>query len=851
MDELLTDFLAETSEHIDAAGEQLVLFERDPSDREAIIRIFRLFHTIKGTCGFLGLSRLERLTHATESLISTLRDGAPATAETVSLTLSAVDRVKGILARLAETGREPAGDDDALICALQADADAATGETKETAPDRPEPAGGADIGPSLKENLAPPPAQASTPRQAETIRVSVGVLERIMILVSELVLTRNQLLELTRHQEDTTIKTPLQRLSSLTTDLQDAVMRARMQSVGRLFATLPRSVRELAVELKKKLHLVTEGAETELDRQLIELIRDPLTHLLRNCADHGIEPPEERTAQGKPEEGTIRVTATHEAGYITIDVSDDGRGLDIDKIRDKAIAKGLVTAVEAKDLTDDELARFIFAPDFSTAAAVTSISGRGVGMDIVRENIETIGGAVSLTTVRGKGTRFTLKIPLTLAITPALIIEAGGHRFALPQHAVVEAVGLDERDNHKLENLQGSLVLRLRDEIVPVVALNSILQLDPGANQIAASALAIVIRVNNRVFGVLVDAVSDVQEIVVKPLGSSLSELDVFSGHTILGDGSVVLILDPTGIAARMGFERANDYTGGRTVEEFVPAEETTRFVLFRAGPGAPKALPLALIARIESIPAANIHMSDGLLVVQHQSQLMPLMPLYAGAESRLQEVNPVLVLGIGGESMGLLIEEILDIVEARLDIEIASASPGVIGTADIRGEIAEILDATYFLRLGRPNAFSRGVAHQFRVLLIDDKAFFRDMLAPLMIAAGYRVNTAASAADALAMFEKGAQFDAVVTDTDMPQMSGYDLARQLKRDPRHLDLPIVALAAHAAPTVLQAAKESGMYGAVGKFDRAALVKILSEILEVRQLNRNELERAVIGTAAA
>ncbi|MGP8233030.1 MAG: chemotaxis protein CheW [Methylovirgula sp.] len=856
MDDLLNDFLVETSEHIEAAGEQLVLFERDPTDREAIIRIFRLFHTIKGTCGFLGLPRLEHLTHVTESLISKLRDGAPATAETVSLTLAAVDRVKNILAGLAETGKEPAGDDDDLIAALQAHADASISpqEPEEAAPApaaiAPAKAERDEAGPAHRGSRAPAvhaPAQQARP---ETIRVSVGALERIMLLVSELVLTRNQLLEITRHQDDAVIKTPLQRLSSLTTDLQDAVMRARMQSVGRLFASLPRLVRELAVELKKKLHLITEGADTELDRQLIELIRDPLTHLLRNCADHGIEIPAERLALGKPEEGTIRVTATHEAGYITIDVSDDGRGLDLQKIRDKAIAKGLVSANEAKELSDEDVGRFIFAPDFSTAAAVTSISGRGVGMDIVRDNIESIGGAISLTTVPGKGTRFTLKIPLTLAITPALIVEACGHRFALPQHSVVEAVGLGEAGAHTLEDLQGSLVLRLREDILPVVALSSILEIDSGSRA-ASGDLVIVMRVNNRAFGVLVDAVTDVQEIVVKPLGSSLSELEVFSGHTILGDGSVVLILDPTGIAGRMGFERANDYTVGRAVEIFTPTDETTRFVLFRAGAGALKALPLSLIVRIESIPAADIRISDGHMVVQHQSRLMPLVPLYSTAETPLQATNPVLVLGIGGESLGLLIEQIVDVVEARLTIEIASASPSVIGTAEIRGEIAEVLDATYFMQLGRPNAYSRGVANQFRVLLVDDKPFFRDMLAPLIIAAGYRVNTAASAAEALAMFEKGAHFDAVVTDTDMPQMSGYELARRLTREPRHRDLPIIALAAHAAPAVLQAAQESGMYSAVGKFDRPALIKMLGDVLEVRHLHKNDLEKSVIGSAAA
>ena len=857
MDELLNDFLVETTEHIEAAGEQLVLFERDPSNGGAIAKIFRLFHTIKGTCGFLALSRLEHLTHVTESLIGRLRDGAPATPETVSLILTAVDRVKFILAWLGNTGKEPEGDDNALIEALLAnlDSSASPGAPKPAADEAPalvaEPASPAEPAAEASVEFAAAPSMPAQPgptSRAETIRVAVGALERIMILVSELVLTRNQLLEITRHQEDATVKAPLQRLSSLTTDLQDAVMRARMQPVGRLFASLPRLVRELAVELKKKLYLVTEGADTEFDRQLIEIIRDPLTHLLRNCADHGIELPDRRLALGKPEEGTIRVAATHEAGYITIDVSDDGRGLDLERIRYKALAKGLVNATEAKNLSDDEVGQFIFAPGFSTSPSVTSISGRGIGMDIVRDNIESIGGSISLTTTAGKGTRFSLKIPLTLAIAPALIVQTRGHHFALPQHCVIEAVRIDAESSHSLERIQGSLVLRLRDEVLPVADLESVLDLE--ANGVESGALVIVMRVNSRTFGITVDSVSDVQEIVVKPLGASLSYLEVFSGHTILGDGSVVLILDPTGIAARLGFERASDYTVGRTVEAFVPAEENTRFVLFRAGPGAPKALPLSLVARIESVPASEIHRSDGIFVMQHQGQLMPLVPLIPPDQALLDESNPVLVLGIGGESMGLLVEEIVDVVEARLDIQIAGVSSSIIGTAEIRGEVAEILDATHFMRIGRPNAYSRGFANQFRILLIDDKPFFRDMLAPLLIAAGYRVTTAASGDDALALFEKGAHFDAVVTDTDMPNMSGYALAQQLTSDPRHAGLPVIALAAHAAPSVVQAAAESGMCGAVGKFDRAALVEMLGRVLEAHHLNKHDLESRVIGAAA-
>ena len=851
MDELLNDFLVETNEHIEAAGDLLVAFEREPSNNSSITKIFRLIHTIKGTCGFLGLSRLEHLTHVAEALIGRLRDGAPASPEAVSAILATVDRVKFILGWLEKTGKEPEGEDTDLIDALQlristlaapAASPSLPAPTRETA---------AHAAGATKAVEAVAPTAGNATSRPETIRVAVGALERIMLLVSELVLTRNQLLELTRNQEDAVVKAPLQRLSSLTSDLQDAVMRARMQPVERLFTSLPRLIRELSFELKKKLRLVTEGADTELDRQLIEFIRDPLTHLLRNCADHGIESPEARLVLGKPEEGTIKVAATHEAGYITIDVCDDGRGLDLEGIRLKAVATGLVTSAEAQKMSDDEICQFIFAPAFSTAPVVTSISGRGVGMDVVRDNIESIGGSVSITTTPGKGTRFSLKIPLTLAIAPALIVAACGHHFALPQHPVIEAVGIDAESLHSLERVQGSLVLRLRDEVIPVVDLKDVLQLETNDGSDEAGSLVVVMRVGSRAFGVIVDRVVNVQEIVVKPLGASLAHLHVFSGHTILGDGSVVLILDPTGIAGHLGFERANDYTAGHLPEAFEPAETDTRFVLFRAGPGVPKGLPLSLIARIESVASSAIRQSDGIHVMQHQGQLMPLVPLFALEKAAPQTVNPVLVLGIGGENMGLLVEEILDVVESRIDIQISGASPGVIGTAQIRNEVVEILDATHFMRIARPHALSRAFANHFRILLVDDKPFFRDMLGPLLIAAGYRVTTAASGEEALALFEKGAVFDAVVTDTDMPNMSGYALARRLIDDPRRASLPIVALAAHAAPTVLLAAAECGMRGAVGKFDRNGLLETLGKLLEAHDLNKHDLESGIIGAAAA
>ena len=851
MDELLNDFLVETNEQIEAAGDLLVAFERDPSNNGTITKIFRLFHTIKGTCGFLGLSRLVHLTHVAEPLIGCLRDGAPAGPETVSAILATVDRVKFILGALEKTGKEPEGEDTDLIDVLQLRISTLAAPVANPVFPPPTQETTAQDTSTSKAVEAVAPGLKNTASRPETIRVAVVALERIMALVSELVLTRNQLLELTRHQEDTVVKAPLQRLSTLTSDLQDAVMRARMQPVGRLFTSLPRLIRELAVELKKKLRLVTEGADTELDRQLIEFIRDPLTHLLRNCADHGIESPETRLSLGKPEEGTIKVSAAHEAGYITIDVSDDGRGLDLEGIRLKAVAKGLVSSAEAQLMSNNEICQFIFAPALSTAAAVTNISGRGVGMDIVRANIESIGGSVSISTTFGKGTQFSLKIPLTLAIAPALIVAACGHQFALPQHSVIEAVGVDAGSAHAVESVQGSLMLRLRDEVIPVVDLKDVLEITTETPASDAGSLVIVMRVNSRAFGVLIDRVVNVQEIVVKPLGASLSHLQVFSGHTLLGDGSVVLILDPTGIAALLGFERSNDYTGDHTVEAFEPAETNTRFVLFRAGQGVPKGLPLSLIVRIEAVAVSAIRQSDGIRVMQHQGQLIPLVPLFALEQAAPQTINPVLVLGIGGEHMGLLVEEILDVVESRIDIQISGTSAGVVGTTQIGNEVVEILDATHYMRIGRPQAFSRAFANHFRILLVDDKPFFRDMLGPLLIAAGYRVTTAASGEDALALFEKGAVFDAVVTDTDMPDMSGYALARRLTDDPRHASLPIIALAAHAAPAVLLAAAESGMRGAVGKFDRKGLLETLGNLLEAHNLNKHNLESGIIGAAAA
>ncbi len=335
--------------------------------------------------------------------------------------------------------------------------------------------------------------------------------------MSELVLTRNQIMDLSRQHNLSQIKTPLERLSTVTSDLQDAVMRARMQPMTRLFASVPRLVRELSVDLKKKYNLVIEGADTELDRQLIETIKDPLTHLIRNCADHGIERPEDRIAAGKSEAGEIKIAAYYESGQVNIEISDDGRGLDAERIRAKAVERGLGSAEAIAAMSDEEAYRFILEPGFSTAAAVTTVSGRGVGMDVVRANIESIGGTISLHSIHGRGSKFVLKIPLTLAIAPALIVRVGEQRFAVPQQYVVEAVSLDEEISN-LKTMENVLLLELRDELIPVVALSSVLDL-PMAGKLE-NKLVVVLGLRGQKLGIIVDEIDDIQEIVVKPLGS-------------------------------------------------------------------------------------------------------------------------------------------------------------------------------------------------------------------------------------------------------------------------------------------------------------------------------------------
>ena len=895
MDDLLSEFITETSESIEAVDMQLVEFEKDPGNQEILGNIFRLVHTVKGTCGFLGLPRLESVAHAGENVLDKFRGGdLDVDAHAVSLVLKCIDKIRELVEELAETGLEPDGEDGALIADLNALASGETAPAAAPAAEAPA-APAADTAPTTNEFGAPiaaelmaeveeataagvkaatdaemhienaaemsadePKAAAAVPAApaakkapaapapaktgeavavAATLRVNVDVLENLMTLVSEMVLTRNQLLQMARGYEDSEFTVPIQRLSHITSDLQEGVMKTRMQPIGNAWSKLPRIVRDLAIETGKKIDLQMLGAETELDRQVLDLIKDPLTHMVRNSADHGLEVTADRLAAGKPETGVIVLDAYHEGGHIIIQIRDDGKGLNMDRIREKCLENGLTTDSELESMTDTQIQQFIFKAGFSTAAAVTSVSGRGVGMDVVRTNIEKIGGAIELKSTEGIGTTFTIKIPLTLAIVSGLIVESCGEKFAIPQISVLELVRTSSNSEFKIEIINESPVLRLRNRLLPLVHLGDLLKLSsPKDRDIHGDeeTFIIVTQVGTYTFGIIVDRVFDTEEIVVKPTSPVLRDIPFYSGNTILGDGSVIMIIDPNGIAASTGDAAGGEAAEAKTKDVSSEADERASMLIFRAGGDELKAVPLALIARLEEIDMADVEISHSEHMVQYRGQLMPLIPFNADHQWKAEGRQAVLVFSEKDRSMGLVVDDIVDIVEDRLKVEISSDHDGLIGSAVIDGRATDVIDAGFYLTRAFSDWFGAGEGqggdiHGKRALLVDDSQFFRNLLSPILSVAGFKVTTVESATEALALRERGINFDVIISDIEMPVMDGFEFAGEVKKDQRWGETPMVALSARTADEDLERGKEVGFRDYVAKADRDELVRSLAQ----------------------
>jgi two-component system chemotaxis sensor kinase CheA len=804
--DIVQDFLVESYENLDRLDRDLVGLEKNPQDREALAGVFRTIHTIKGTCGFLGFDKLEKVAHVGENLLTRLRDGQlTLNPEITTALLGMVDAVRQMLKEIGSTGHDGDVDypelretltrlqnSDALSVALAPSLPAAVdpkpvpspevsrsavvtetlpvpSETvpsvqnaaiaeprkkKDDAPRKPSRGkiGGllvergvvqaSDIARALEEQehgdrrrlgeilvalglakmedvLAAQQTLDAKPREttADTIRVGVNLLDKLMTLVGELVLARNQLMQLTSTLEDTGLQAVSERMNLIATELQEQVMKTRMQPIGIIWGQFPRTVRDVALGCGKEVGIEMEGKETELDKTIIEAIKDPLTHLVRNSVDHGIDLPEQRVKLGKDRAGRLILRAFHEGGQVNIEISDDGAGLNVERIRKKAVERGLITAEQAARMPDREIFSLIFLPGFSTAEKVTNVSGRGVGMDVVKTNVEKIGGAVDVQSTLGRGTTVRVKIPLTLAIIPALVVTCAGERYAIPQVSLLELVRIEPDDVEKsVELVHGAPVYRLRGQLLPLVYLNRELKLADETRSAMGSDGAVnivVLRADDRRFGLIVDQINDTEEIVVKPLRKQLKTVKTFAGSSIMGDGKVALILDVLGLAQRASvITETHDRGVTGKATEVMTANEKQTFLLF-AGPGDSRmAIPLSTLARLEEFPVAQVEMSGSQWVTQYRGQILPLVRLNVALEERRNKLRAlqapptldsgpiqVLVLNHDGRSFGLVVERIVDIVEDRADVRSPATRSAILYSVVIGDRVTEMLDIPAILR--------------------------------------------------------------------------------------------------------------------------------------------------------
>ncbi len=737
-DELMREFLLESTENLNQLDRDFVALEQDPQNPARLAAIFRCVHTIKGTAGFLALSKLERLTHVGESQLSRFRDGElTLDTKSTSALLAMVDGVRRILDSLEKNGTEGDEDFSAVVDTLARigkEAFTAAPLSAVAAPPAHRPlkvsipvsARTVEIRPEAPpeaplEPAAPQPegeheagAKAAASIADTSIRVDVSLLDRVMNLVGELVLARNQIMQYGVTSKDAGFVNAAQRLNLLTTELQAGVMKTRMQPIGNVWNRFPRIVRDLANVCGKKVTLELDGTDTELDRSIIEAIKDPLTHAVRNAVDHGIESAERRKAAGKSLIGRILLRAYHEGGQVNIEISDDGGGLSVDKIRARAVQRGLVTAERAARMSEREVAHLIFLPGFSTADQVTNVSGRGVGMDVVKTNIEKIGGTVDISSRLGEGTTLKIKIPLTLAIIPALIVTSGGERFAIPQVNLLELVRLEgEQARQGIERLHGATLYRLRGNLLPLVFLNQALGL-PTTNAEEDVCNIVVLQADDRQFGLVVDGINDTEEIVVKPLGKELKGLSAFAGATIMGDGRVALILDVLGIAQRSNVvspsrDRAIVDSGEKQRKE---QDEREALLLFRLGAAGRMAIPLSMVARLEEIALDKVERAAGRDVVQYRGAILPLISLsreILGEKARESDAPlQVIVYSEQGRSIGFVVEQILDVVEEVVSVRSQASRDGLLGSVVVQGRVTDLLDVHGIIRRTDSTFFDR-----------------------------------------------------------------------------------------------------------------------------------------------
>jgi two-component system chemotaxis sensor kinase CheA len=970
--ELLAELVVESQDHLSTLEPDLLALEKGASPEEAlelVNRIFRGIHSIKGGCGFLGITAVQNLAHAMESVLMKVRSRRlEVTQVMVDVLLDGTDRVREMLSDVSRSGEVDANDIyrrlEPFLAADEAGVAVAATTPAAAAPDAPVPVAEqgrhgyiplntrvpaareidmddpgtetlqplsetieavvvaprkGDDGPEAAETGAAGTAGPSAQRNSapDVLRVKVDLLNRLMNLAGELVLARNQLLQaLDRKFSETAageaiftathkalddarlvlrdivtarregageedarmrceqvdralgdlgnritqalpgrlselpgMNATMVNLDAVTTNLQENIMRTRMQSIEALFGKLPRQVRQLAKQTGKEIDLVVTGNEVELDKSIVEALSDPLNHLIRNSLDHGFEAPLAREGAGKPRTGRLDVRAFHEGGQVNIEIEDDGRGIDPQRIRSKAVEKGIITAEQAARLDDREAVLLVFAPGFSTAEKVSDISGRGVGMDVVRTNIESLGGSIEIDSQVGIGTRTRLKLPLTLAIIPSLLVRACGRRFAVPQVSLDELVRLRRgRDDQKIEHVQGAEVMRLRGHLLPLVRLSTLLGIEPvaGATQRAATYVAVLKMGENR-YGLIVDEVLDSEEIVVKQLPGSLKDSRCYAGATIMGDGSVAMILDVLGIADVAGL-RFTDLAKAAQADEhtdsYLDRTESQTLLLFRNAPDGERfALNLALISRIEKVALEDIQRVGGKEYLRFQEGSLRLLRLHdflpvPGPAEEPREVY-VIIPKLVKHPLGIIAWECDDVVSARVEVDRDNVrGTGILGSGMIDGNLTVFLDIYGLFEAAEPDIYRAderraATVDKARILLAEDTSFFRAVEKKYIEALGATVTAVKDGREAWRLLnETPDAFDMVVTDIEMPLMDGLELTRHIRASSRHAGLPIVALTSLGSNENREAGLAAGITAYEVKLDKDRLAATIRQVLE-------------------
>ena len=862
--ECINDFIEESIENLDLLDDAFVIIEKEPGKKEELDKIFRAIHTMKGGARLIGMESIEGVSHEAESLLDRARSGdLLLVSDHITLLLKTMDVLRGMIEYIRDKNEDPGTKHESLIeelvkagegifsneepASVEVEAVEAPSESEVVEEGALEPKVNAVQEERVSEDkkvlddseeVAPQSNSTHEPAAESTIRIDVKRLDRLMDLVGELVLSRNSLKRINDDLGDPSLNATSSNISLLTSELQEEIMNSRLQPISTVLNRFQRTVRDLAHSLNKEVELKVTGGGTELDRTLLESIKDPLTHLIRNAMDHGIETPEKRKEKGKSSVGTLGIHCFHEGGQVSIDIVDDGAGMDPDRISEKAMARGLVTKEELSRMKPKDIFRFIFQPGFSTAESLSSVSGRGVGMDVVHTNITAIGGSIELESTLGKGSKIHLQIPLTLAIIPALMIRAADRSFAIPQSSLKELILLSRDDFSLIESFDGTEVFRLRGELLPLLRVRELMELP---EEELDHLFVVVLGIGDNKFGLLVDEVDDTEEIVVKPLAKFFSKVRLFSGATILGDGSISLIvdIDALGQMANLRGGVQNDINNS-SISRTMAASTA---LLFDLGKEEVFGVQLSQVSRLEEIKIEDLEFSGEQEVLQYRGGILPVVRL-----SRHMDVKEgfsdtdrltLIVFGLYGREAGLLVRNIIDAHPLQGDLDTTVIEdPFLLGTMNFNDQVILMLDGMLIFDRAFPQwAKGRQMAlssqgGEAQVLFVDDSPFYRKVVKKYLSDAGLKVDLANDGLEGLEKI-KEKNYDLVVVDFEMPNMDGLEMVNEVRKVEGREDLPILVLTSLTGGKDRENLMNSGIQSYLVKLNKEELLSETHRLLEL------------------